>query len=163
MLKSVAAAALTATFALAGLSPGTAFAGAGATIAGRIVSLEGGLPVANAKVVLEHGAGVAGTAETNADGAFSFGKEAPGVYDVQVSADGYQTAVSDDIILLANESQINVSMALAAESSGIRTIATEHVSANSSAIRCSRTCSSIQASAMRTHRTRESPASKPPT
>ena len=132
MLKSVAAAALTATFALAGLSPGTASASAGATIAGRIVSLEGGLPVANAKVVLEHGAGVAGTAETNADGAFSFGNEAPGVYDVQVSADGYQTAVSDDIIVLANESQINVSMALAAESSGIRTIATEHVSANAS-------------------------------
>lgn len=104
-----------------------ASAGTGSTIAGRVLDVDGGLPLPNAAVTLEHGTAKAGAAKTSADGSFVFKNEPPGVYNIVVSADGYETTTSEDIFVLANESQVNVQTAIARVSSGMRTIAAVRV------------------------------------
>ena len=104
----------------------------GTTIGGRIVSVQGGLPVSNAKVELERGTAVVATSTTGADGSFTFSHEAPGVYNVRISASGYQTAVSDDIVVLADESQVTAQTAIQPLLQGMRTIANERVSTHAS-------------------------------
>jgi outer membrane receptor for ferrienterochelin and colicin len=128
MLRSIAAALLAATFALTGFSPGAVLAASGTTITGRVLAVSGGLPVPDAKVELEHGTAIVASAKAAADGSFSFADQQPGVYNIRVSASGYQTAISDDVIVLANESTVNVQMAIQQLATGMRTIATERVS-----------------------------------
>lgn len=132
MLRLIAVAAVALTFALAGFPPVTALAVSGTTVGGRILAVDGGLPVPNAKVQLEHGSTVVATASTGADGSFAFANQSPGVYNLQVSAAGYQTTISGDVVVLRNESQLNVNLALEQTAVGDRTIASEHVSSNAS-------------------------------
>jgi TonB dependent receptor/Carboxypeptidase regulatory-like domain/TonB-dependent Receptor Plug Domain len=128
MLRSVAGAALIALLAFTGLTPQAAFASGGTTIRGTILAVNGGLPVPDAKVELEHGSTVVATTTTGKDGSFSFANEPQGIYNVRVSASGYQTAVSDDVVVLDNESAVNVQLAVEKLESGMRTIASERVS-----------------------------------
>ncbi|HET9095323.1 MAG TPA: TonB-dependent receptor [Candidatus Baltobacteraceae bacterium] len=131
MQKSIAAVLLAAAFTLSAFSP-PALGASGTAISGRILSVQGGLPVSNAKVELERGTAAAATSVTAADGSFTFSGEAPGVYNIRVSASGFQTAVSEDVIVLQNESQVSVQMALEPLAFGVRTIAAERVSTHAS-------------------------------
>lgn len=108
----------------------TASAAPGTTIAGRVLDVNGGLPVPNAAVTLMHGSGAVATAKTAADGSFVFNNEAPGVYNITVNAGGYETSRSEDIFVLADESRVTVQTAIQRASSGLRTIAAVRVSGN---------------------------------
>ncbi len=108
-----------------------ASAASGTTITGRVLEVEGGLPVPNATVRLLHGADSIVSTKTAADGSFSFAGEPPGVYSIQISANGYQTTTTDDLYVLANEAQVNVQTAIErATVNTLRTIATVHVNGN---------------------------------
>ncbi|HLI96187.1 MAG TPA: TonB-dependent receptor [Candidatus Baltobacteraceae bacterium] len=132
MMRSATVAILAATLIVAVLLPTASPAASGTTIVGRIVSVQGGLPVQNAKVELEQGSTVIATSTTAADGSFSFPNEKPGIYNVRISAAGYQAAVSDDIVVFGNESQVSAQMAIQPFEQGMRTIATERVSTHAS-------------------------------
>ena len=128
MLRSVAGVALIAALAFTGLVPQAAFAAGGTTIHGMILAVSGGLPVPNAKVELERGTAIVATTTTSKDGSFSFANEPQGIYNVRVSASGYQAAVSDDVVALENESAVNIQLAIQKLETGMRTIASERVS-----------------------------------
>lgn len=133
-MQSLFRRAVTAGLILIGMSAGMpltpASAASGTTIAGRVLDVDGGLPVPNAVVTLEHGSANAGTAKTSADGAFVFKNEPPGVYNIYVRADGYETSKSEDVFVLANESQVTVQTAIARVSNSFRTIAAVRVAGN---------------------------------
>lgn len=131
MVKCIASALFAFIVAYAGLTP-AAFAGNGSTISGTILAVQGGLPVADAKVELEHGTSIAASTTTAADGSFVFPNEPAGVYNVRVSAAGYQSAVSDDVIVLGDGSRLRVQIAIQRLEQGMRTIATEHVATHAS-------------------------------
>ena len=87
--------------------------------------------MAGATVKLERGTVVLASTTTAQDGSFSFPNQAPGVYNVLISANGYQTSLSDDVYVLANETRVNVETAIQrAASGGLRTIASVRVSGN---------------------------------
>ena len=123
-LRRATAACLISLFAaFSAISPALA-AASGTTITGRVLDVSGGLPVSGASVKLERGNTVLANTTTVADGSFSFPGVAPGVYNVLITAIGYQISLSDDIYVVGNESNVNVQAAIQRVSNGnLRTIA----------------------------------------
>ena len=117
---------------VATLAPATALGADGTQIVGRVLDAGGGLPISGATVSLEHGKAVVATAQTDATGQFVFNNEPPGVYNATVRADGYQQAESSDIFVVAGEAQVTVSLAVSRLSSGLRTIGSVRVAAQTS-------------------------------
>lgn len=110
-----------------------AYGATGTTVNGRILDVRGNLPVAGATVNLERGSAVVATTTTASDGSFSFPGVAPGIYNVLITASGYQTSLSDNIYVLANESSVSVQSAIQRATAGtLRTIASVRVGGNAS-------------------------------
>lgn len=117
---------------VAGMVPALASAASGTLIVGRVLDSTGGLPIAGATVTLETGKAAVANAKTDDGGQFSFANQPPGVYNLAVSATGYQLTVSSDIFITPGQSQANVSIALTRTSTGLRTISSVRVGAQSS-------------------------------
>ena len=107
------------------------------SIAGAIVDESSGLALANAKV--EAQGPTAGTATTDSSGKFEIANLHPGLYHLQVRLNGYQTTVSDQLAVLANESA-TVTLSMQREafgSQGLRVIGHTSVRASQSLQRAS--------------------------
>jgi outer membrane receptor protein involved in Fe transport len=106
-------------------NPASLVAQATASVSGTVTDTTGA-PVSGAGVLLTGPTSYSTT--TNGKGAFAISNVAPGVYTVSISKAGYNTAVQNDIALVAGQSQtLTVSIA-AVTFSSLRTIA--HVSVN---------------------------------
>lgn len=121
MHKSIVSVFL-ACFFLASNAATVALADNGATIYGRVLDSNGGLPVSNAKVELRQGDKTIGTTTTAADGSFTFSSEPAGVYTVVIAANGYQTTRSRDVYVTSAQDRIDVQTAIERAASGLRTI-----------------------------------------
>lgn len=105
-------------------------------ISGSVVDAATGLPLSNAKV--ETSGPTHASASTDAQGKFSIANLARGLYRLQVSLNGYQTATSDQIALLGTNTA-EVTLALQQQSLGtqLRTIGHTTVRASQSLQRAS--------------------------
>jgi outer membrane receptor protein involved in Fe transport len=103
----------------------------GTVVAGRVLDIDGGLPVARATVQLERSTVVIATGTTDANGSFAFPGQQPGVYNVRVSAKGYQGVRSDDIFVAPNESRADIQAVLQRSTAGLKTIGMVNASARS--------------------------------
>jgi len=73
-------------------------------IQGTLIDQAGGVPVSNANVVLLQGTRRVATTKSAADGTFQFPNIAPGVYTLELRAEGYSGARSQDIAVTAGSS-----------------------------------------------------------
>ena len=78
-----------------------------ATISGSVIDQQGGIAVANARVVLIAGPTVVATATTATDGTFLFSGLAPGIYTLTVTATAYQLTRSTDIVIAAGQRNVS--------------------------------------------------------
>lgn len=95
---------------------------------GRVLDSSGGLPVPGAAVSLQHGDKIVATTQADADGAFAFNDQMPGVYIIVVKAAGYLNTQSADIFIVPGEAQATVSLAISRAMTGLKTISSVHVS-----------------------------------
>ncbi len=109
-------------------------AATGATITGTVLELRAALPVPGAAIALVQGDHTVAHATSDPSGAFTFSNVAPGIYNLQVSAAGYQTARSDDIVVGGAPVQVSVTISRlqAANISSEKTIA--HVTTRASGL-----------------------------
>jgi len=96
-----------------------------ATITGTVLDQQGGLPIPGASLTLMQAANAVAHATSDANGNFTFGAIAQGIYNIVVSAPGYQTARSDDIQLAGTSANVSLTMlrATATNVSSLKTIA----------------------------------------
>ncbi|HEY4440388.1 MAG TPA: TonB-dependent receptor [Candidatus Elarobacter sp.] len=69
-------------------------------ISGSLIDSAGGVPVSDADVALFHGSTRVATMKSRPDGTFAFPPQPPGVYYVEVRAQGYEGVRSGDILLV---------------------------------------------------------------
>ncbi len=125
--KRLLAALLVAAFAVVPLAGAAA---GGTTIAGRVLDVQGGLPVSGATATLRRGSKEIATAKTDASGVFEFRDEPPGTYAVTIRADGYETTISQDLAIAAGEARTDTQIAINRQTQGIRQIAQVVVAKN---------------------------------
>jgi outer membrane receptor protein involved in Fe transport len=118
--------ALSVVLALA-LSPAIAPAAApgsgGTDVTGRVLDVQGGLPVPGATVELRRGDVHVAAGRTDAAGNFRIDDVPAGTYVVLVVANGYQsTRMTPDLIVSADVAQVSFQIAIAANRSGLRQI-----------------------------------------
>ena len=75
--------------------------GAPATISGQIIDVKSALPIAGATVIASRGHNRAGSTHTDSSGHYTLPGVAPGVYTLTVSASGFQSAITQDIVVTA--------------------------------------------------------------
>lgn len=80
------------------------------TISGTIVDQQTGLAVAGARLTLLQGSTSVATTTSDQSGAFSFANVAQGLYNIQVSAAGYQTARSEDVVLAGGNASVSLTL-----------------------------------------------------
>lgn len=124
--------ALAAILLLAAGATASVSAYSGTTIAGRILDVDGGLPVPDAKIELERSSSVVATTSTESDGSFKFTSQEPGNYAVLIVAKGYQTTLSPDIYVAAGQSRVEFQTAINKSSLGLKTIGAVTVSGSNS-------------------------------
>lgn len=114
LLTCLAAAVLVAAFSTA------AFAQARAGLRGQITD-EFGASIVGASVTLTDASGVAKTATTNADGAYSFTALVPGKYKIHAIAAGFATSEDVEVdVTAARRDPLNISLKIAAIESQVR-------------------------------------------
>jgi outer membrane receptor protein involved in Fe transport len=74
-----------------------------ATITGRVLDAQGGLPVTNATVELDRGDVRIAETQTDANGVFTFVNAPPGTYSFLIRAAGYQSARAPDLVVSAGQ------------------------------------------------------------
>jgi outer membrane receptor protein involved in Fe transport len=74
-----------------------------ATITGRVLDAQGGLPVTNATVELDRGGARVAQTQTDANGVFTFVNTPPGTYSFLIRAAGYQTARAPELAVSAGQ------------------------------------------------------------
>ena len=89
--------ALLPVLAMAASAVPAAAQSATASIAGTLVDQASGLPVVNAKVELFQAGHHAAETTSDANGSYAFDHLAPGVYDTEIHASGYEFTRSDDV------------------------------------------------------------------
>lgn len=85
---------------------------ANATIRGTFVDVGNGLPVTGATVSLVRGDTMLTTAQSDNLGNASFPNQAPGIYHLEVRAQGYYIGRSDDIVVNTNQQLIETRLTL---------------------------------------------------
>lgn len=114
-----------------GLCPLIAAAAVGtSTIVGRVLAVQGALPVTNATVDLTQDATVIATTKTDAEGIFQFANEPAGTYTVTIRAGGYETTRSGDIVVEPSQ-RVTFQIAVNRETRGLKQIAQVAVAKNS--------------------------------
>jgi len=68
-----------------------------ASITGSLVDQAGGVSIANADVSLYQGNTRVAQTKSEADGSFAFPAQSPGIYRIEIRAEGYEGARSDDV------------------------------------------------------------------
>jgi len=86
-------------------------------IAGTVVDQKTGLATGRATVVLTSGTRRIASTTTDANGRYAFGSTPAGIYSIEISAEGFGTSRSDDIVVTAGET-IRLSSAIAAQATG---------------------------------------------
>jgi outer membrane receptor protein involved in Fe transport len=89
-----------------------------ATIEGLVVDARNALPVSGATVVLSQGDATPTTAVTDANGRYTIGAIAPGVYTITIGARGYAPSESDGIALVGGSTSA-LNAALTATTAGV--------------------------------------------
>ncbi|MBV8066529.1 MAG: TonB-dependent receptor [Candidatus Eremiobacteraeota bacterium] len=122
-LPRVAAFLLLALSAFCWSAPTAAASGAGTTVSGRILDIQGGLPVPNVTVELYRNGARTGTAVTDARGAFRIPNQGPGTYVVYVRANGWETTrLTPDLLVTAETPEVSFQMAIARQRQGLKQI-----------------------------------------
>ncbi len=128
LVRSLAAAFLCVVLTNAGVLAQTAQAPRAYPISGVVIDQQGGLPVAGARLQLMQATKAIAASTSDVSGKFAFPAVAEGIYFIQVSAPGYQTVRSDDVVLAGGPATVSLALTRAqtSTSSGLKTIA--HVS-----------------------------------
>ena len=87
---------------------------------GTVLDQNTGLAIARATVALAVGGTTLATTTTNVDGRFSFTRE-PGVYHIEISAEGYGSVRSNDIAVPSGET-VRLNTTLAAQTTGAQNL-----------------------------------------
>ena len=98
-------------------APGTA------TIVGRVLDAQGGLPVDGATVELDRNSNVVATMRTDANGTYRFANQPPGTYSVAIRANGYQSARGAEFAVAPGQSEVRFQTAVNRQSGGLKEIA----------------------------------------
>ncbi len=77
---------------------------AAASISGSLIDQAGGVAIANATISLYQGDKKVADTKSSSDGSFAFANQAPGIYRIEVRAEGYQGARSDNVAVTAGVS-----------------------------------------------------------
>jgi outer membrane receptor protein involved in Fe transport len=97
--------------------------GSGTTVTGRILDIQGGLPVPNATVELNRGGAAVATGKTDSNGRFVIPDVPPGTYAVLIRANGYNASrLSPDLLVSAEVSQVSFQTAITRATAGLKTI-----------------------------------------
>ena len=86
---------------------------AAVSISGSLIDQAGGVAIANATITLFQGDKEVSETKSAANGTFAFTNQAPGIYRIEVRAEGYQGARSDSVALAAGVATQAFSIALA--------------------------------------------------
>jgi outer membrane receptor protein involved in Fe transport len=105
-------------------TPSAALAQVQTSITGSVTDQQTGLGLSDAKVVLFQGGHSVAESKTDATGTFAFANQAPGIYDVEVSAQGYQTSRLADQAVAPGTTALSVRIVLpkASGEAGVRVI-----------------------------------------
>jgi outer membrane receptor protein involved in Fe transport len=98
----------------------------GTDVTGRIFDAGSGLPISGANVELLQGDKRVADTKSTGDGSFTFKNEPQGIYNVVISASGYQGTRSSDLVVTSGQAVIQLQMALqrgSSNSGSLRTIA----------------------------------------
>ncbi len=98
-------------------------AATGATIVGRVLDAQGGLPVEGATVELDRNSSPVTTARTDATGTFRFANEPPGTYSVVIRASGYQSARAPEFANVRGQTEVRFQTAVNRQAGGLKQIA----------------------------------------
>ncbi|HEY1428985.1 MAG TPA: TonB-dependent receptor, partial [Candidatus Tumulicola sp.] len=95
----------------------------GTRVTGRVLDVQGGLPIPGAVVELRRGDVPVTSARSDAAGNFRIDDVAPGTYVVLIVANGYQPSrLSPDLLVTGEVSNVSFQVAIAAQRSGLRQI-----------------------------------------
>ncbi|MBV9718219.1 MAG: TonB-dependent receptor [Candidatus Eremiobacteraeota bacterium] len=120
--KSYLASALLFALACAGASAAPE-PSSGATITGRILDTQGGLPVSNATIEFHRNGAIVETARTDKDGRFSIANQPPGTYAVFIRAPGYETTrYTPDLLIAPGTPQVSFQTAISRQREGLKQI-----------------------------------------
>ncbi|MBV8490032.1 MAG: TonB-dependent receptor [Candidatus Eremiobacteraeota bacterium] len=111
--------------------PFAAPAATGTDIVGRVLAVQGGLPIVGATVDIFSGTTNLGTTKTDASGVFTFKDEPPGTYTFTIHAQGYETTRTSDVPVSAGQTRIEFTTAINREARGLKQIAQVAVAKNS--------------------------------
>lgn len=96
---------------------------AGATITGRILDTQGGLPVPNATVDLYRQGRIVATGRTDRNGDFRVVGQPPGTYTVFVRANGYEnTRLAGNVTITPGVAQVSFQVAISRQRAGLKQI-----------------------------------------
>lgn len=82
------------------------------SVVGSIVDQQGSLPVANATVELDQGTTKLATTRSSASGRYSFPAKNPGIYSIVITAQGFNSARIDELVIVGNEGSLVVNTTL---------------------------------------------------
>lgn len=107
----------------------------GATIRGTLLDQQGNLGIQGATITLYRSGVRVDQTRTDGSGTFTFSNEPAGTYDVTVSATGYGSARSSDVVVGANDASASLSLVLTRSSVGgnLHEIGSVSTSANNAA------------------------------
>jgi hypothetical protein len=115
-----------ATLVVSILLPAVACAATSGTVLfginGIVVDQQSGLPIAKAGVLLLHGEARVATTVTDKDGRYAFAAQPPGVYNVDISATGYGTTHSGDIVVAGTDASLTTTISQQSTRSQLRQI-----------------------------------------
>jgi outer membrane receptor for ferrienterochelin and colicin len=104
-------------------APAAVPSGSGTVVSGRVLDVQGGLPVPGASVELRRGDVRIASARTDAAGNFRMPAVPNGTYVVLIVATGYQnTRLSPDLIVGEDVPEVSFQIAISAQRSGLRQI-----------------------------------------
>ena len=98
-------------------APGTA------TIVGRVLDAQGGLPVDGATVELDRNSSAVATTRTDATGTYRFASQPPGTYSVVIRANGYQSARALEFAVAPGQTEVRFQTAVNRQPGGLKEIA----------------------------------------
>ncbi len=89
-------------------SGGSAFAQAAtATISGLVVDQKGALPIAGATVSVRQDSNSVASSTTDASGRYTITGVAPGLYNISISANGYDISESNGVVVASGTTSVN--------------------------------------------------------
>src|ERR1700677_2404091 len=98
---------------------GSAFAqAASATITGLVVDQKGALPVAGATVNVRQDSHSVASGTTDASGRYTITGVAPGLYDIAISANGYDISETNGVVVAGGTTSVNAGLSRSATSVG---------------------------------------------